>query len=98
MYEQKGLEIVKKRDFGVKNLDFVKINKKDFFCLTRVCLRGSKFGSPGMILSGIEAELHKDSIFNVKTYYFMGFRPDVDQISQKIRANRAQGQPDQPGK
>ena len=25
VYEQKGLEIVKKRDFGVKKIDFVKI-------------------------------------------------------------------------
>ena len=50
-----------------------------------------------MILSGIEAKLHKDSIFNVKTYYFKGFRPDFDQISKKIRANQAQGQPGQPG-
>ena len=32
----------------------------------------------------VEAELHKDSIFNVKTYYFVGFRPGVDQITKKL--------------
>ena len=37
-----------------------------------------------MILSGIEAKLHKDSIFNVKTYYFRGFRPDFDQITKNF--------------
>ena len=36
-----------------------------------------------MILSAIEAELHKDSIFNVKTYYFKGFRHDLNQITKK---------------
>ena len=37
-----------------------------------------------MILSAIDAELHKDSISDVKTYYFKGFRPDFDRITKKI--------------
>ena len=43
-------------------------------------LRGSKIGSPGMILSAIEAELHKDSIFNLKTYYFGIFDPILTEL------------------
>ena len=82
MYEQKGLEIVNKCNFRVKNLDFVKIILKNHFCFTRFGLRGSKFGSLGMILSAIEAELHKDSIFNVKTYYFRGVLPDFDRTTK----------------
>ena len=38
-----------------------------------------------MIFSGIEAKLHKDSIFDVKTYDFKGFRPDFDRNTKKIR-------------
>ena len=38
-----------------------------------------------MIFNAIEAELHKDSISNVKNYYFIRFRPDVDQITKKNR-------------
>ena len=34
-----------------------------------------------MIFNAIEAELHLDSIFNIENPYFMGFRPDFDQIS-----------------
>ena len=33
-----------------------------------------------MILSATEAKSHQNSIFNVKTRYFVGFRPDFDEF------------------
>ena len=58
-----------------------------FFFFTRFGLRGSRFGSEGMILSAVEAELHKDSIFDVKTYYFKGPSHSLFQGSSSNRLN-----------